>query len=221
MRLLFESYFLPKSIIKRLKNRKISFLSLFDRASEIHQLAKINRFSLIKNSFIDAFSYVGPNSTLINSRVGKFCSISKNVSIGAYLHPTDFLSTNPIFYRKYNGTGTTWVQGNFFNDESPITTIGHDVWIGMNVTIMGGINVGDGAIIAAHAVVTKDVPPYAIVAGVPAKVVKFRFESDAIEKLSAIKWWDFPILKLKCSTDFFTRPVDDDLIRGFQNKFKE
>ena len=90
--------------------------------------------------------------------------------------------------------------------ETPMTTIGHDVWCGLRVTIKAGVNVGTGAIIGAGSVVTHDVPPYAIVAGVPAKVIKYRFEEDLIRNLLESKWWELPDEKLKIVANHIRQP---------------
>lgn len=133
---------------------------------------------------IDDESTVNDHSYIIsglikNTQIGKYCSISSNVTIGADRHPTDWLSTHHF---QYNETK------NFQSLEK--TTIGNDVWIGANAVIMTGVNVGDGAIIGSSAVVTKDVPPYAIVVGIPAKIIRYRFNPDIINKLLELKWWD-------------------------------
>lgn len=93
-----------------------------------------------------------------------------------------------------------------------MTDIGNDVWIGMNVTIMGGLKIGNGAIIAAHSVVTKDVPPYSIVAGVPARIIKYRFDDDKIQKIEKFEWWRLSpeILKNNCS--MFSKALDNEIM---------
>jgi len=163
----------------------------FDKDSILSTKSAVTRFCTIRNSVIGDYSYVGPSSNFVNVDIGKFCSISKNVNIGAYLHPTDHLSSSPIFFRDKNGTGTSWVQGIHYDDYPKKVYCGHDVWIGMNTTIMGGVKIGNGAIIAAHSVITKDVPDYAIVGGVPAKIIKYRFQKDVIDQLMRISWWDY------------------------------
>jgi acetyltransferase-like isoleucine patch superfamily enzyme len=140
-------------------------------------------------------SYVGANSKLTAS-VGKYCSISDDVKTVSGIHPTkDFVSTSPVFYSLQKVTGVRYVTEQKFKeyikiDDNYDVLIGNDVCISTGVKILGGISVGDGAIIGAGAVVTKDVPPYSIIAGVPAKVIKMRFNDDQIEFLKKFKWWD-------------------------------
>jgi len=122
-------------------------------------------------------SYFARNAYASHVTIGKFCSIGPNFCCGLGIHPTNGISTSPYFYR-----GVI--------EEHKQTTIGNDVFIGANVTILDGITIGDGAIIGAGAVVTRDIPPYAIAVGVPAKVVKYRFDEETIKKLLEKKWWN-------------------------------
>jgi virginiamycin A acetyltransferase len=131
------------------------------------------------------------------SKIGKYCSISHNVKIGMRPHPIDFLTTSPFFYSSYR----EGVDIDYFNDLlNGECCIGNDVFIASNVVVFSGVNVGDGAIIAAGAVVTKDIPDYAIVAGVPARIIRYRFPENVIIKLKKLMWWDRDendLLKLK------------------------
>lgn len=128
--------------------------------------------------------------------IGRYCSIAKHVQIGVANHPTDWLS---ISARQYS---PTYLNFNRFVGKSchvlphemfQKTIIGNDVWIGTNAVVMGGVTVGDGAIIAAGAVVTKDVPPYAIVGGVPARVIRYRFPPKIISELLSLQWWNYDV----------------------------
>lgn len=184
--------------------RKVSPFSYIGNDCIINDKASIKRFCIIRGLAVDAFSYIGPGSQIQNCSIGKFCSLSKNVTIGAPRHPTNYVSTSPIFFREKNGTKTSWVKNRLFNDSSHKVVIGNDVWIGLNASVMGGVTIGDGAIVGAHSLVTKDVPPYAIVGGVPAKIIKYRFSEEVINLLLEIKWWDIPEPQLRNNIESFS-----------------
>lgn len=121
-------------------------------------------------------------------KIGRYCSIGNNVQYIGFNHPNDCISTSPIFFENYY----TEQYGYTVDDTSKYQTldIGHDVWIGVNVTILAGCHkIGTGAIIGAGSVVTKDVPPYAIVAGNPAHIIRYRFDVETIEALLKSQWW--------------------------------
>lgn len=164
-----------------------------------------------KSSFGD-FTYVGFNTKVSQAKIGRFCSIGPDVRIGlGGKHPTNFVSTHPIFYSTQKQAQISFVDKNYFEEYSD-TTIGNDVWIGANVLIMDGVNIENGAIIAAGSVVTKDVPAYAIVGGVPAKTIKYRFDEDTNEKLLMDKWWEKDISWLRDNYKCF-HSIDDYLER--------
>lgn len=146
--------------------------------------------------------------------IGRFCSIGNDVIIGTWKHPTQLVSTYPGFYSRNTFTI------NFRRDEK-ITeiqhvTIGNDVWIGHRAVLLGGIKVGDGAIIGAGAVVTKNVEPYSVVAGVPARIIRKRFQQSTIDHLLELRWWDFDDETLRKYSYLFGDP--DALIESFLKK---
>ena len=144
---------------------------------------------LLINSVLGSHTYVQKGSVIYNAEIGKFCSIASGVTIGPGIHRTDGVSTHPSFYLKNTPLVKVYASQDQFA-VSKKTVIAHDVWIGENVIIMDGVNVGTGAIVASGAVVTKDVEPYSIIGGVPAKHIKFRFEHDVRQGLLDSKWWD-------------------------------
>ncbi len=187
---LIRNYFSFNRLKKQYQNRKISILTFYDKESLISNKSRIQRFVVLRKCVVSDYSYIGYNTNIYNASIGKFCSISKDVCIGLPSHPTKFISTSPLFVNIQNGTGYSWAKQDLFNSVPGKVLIGNDVWIGMKSTIMGGITIGNGAIIAAHSVVTKDVPPYAIVGGVPSKIIKYRFDDDIIEALQKSEWWN-------------------------------
>ena len=133
---------------------------------------------------IGAHTYIRSGGSLqVVESIGRYCSIGSAVVIGQekYAHPTDWLSSHPFQF-----TGTQWQ----YEPPSTPARIGHDVWIGEGAMIMEGVEVGTGAIVATRALVTRDVPPYAVVAGFPAKVVRYRYPEAMIERLLASRWWE-------------------------------
>ena len=145
--------------------------------------------SLIVNSRINDYTYIRGNNKIQNATIGKFCSIGPEVCIGLGIHPTNLKSTYPGFYTRSEYYRVEKLY-DFDGEEYKQVEIGNDVWIGARATILDGVKIGDGAVIAAGAVVTKEVPPYAIVGGVPAKVIKYRFSESRIKELLDEKWWD-------------------------------
>ena len=143
----------------------------------------------IYNSKIGDHSYINSNSQLRNVELGKFCSIASNVIFNLGIHPTDFISTHPAFYSNNKGY-KTYADKMYVQNEYPFVNAGHDVWVGERAVIIGGVNIGNGSIIAAGAVVTKDVPAYSIVGGVPAKVIRYRFDPETIQLIQESCWWD-------------------------------
>ena len=161
----------------------------------------------LSNCYIGMCSYVSRNCKLTNVKIGNFCSIADNVNTCNGQHPTTgFVTTFPSFY--YNTSsqiGYSFHQGSPLYDTSRRPegekkyeiVVGSDVWIGSHALLMPGIRIGDGAVIAAGSVVTKDVLPFSIVGGVPAKVIKMRFTDAQIDKLLKIKWWNKPLKDIK------------------------
>ncbi len=166
------------------------YLAIISRNSSLGKNIKVDKKSLVVESQIDSYSYVSENTTIYTTSIGKFCCIGANCTIGLAAHPTrDFVSSHPIFFSTKKQIGFTFADQDYV-EEMPECKIGNDVWIGNNVLILGGVNIANGAIIAAGAVVTKDVPPYAIYGGVPAKLIRYKFDREIIEFLQKFKWWD-------------------------------
>lgn len=170
--------------------------SYFDNFCDFEGKNVLGENAIVKKTKFGYASYCGRSTELFNVSVGRYTCIGPYVVNVAGKHPTSkFVSVHPVFYSLSNQVGITYVGKQKFeecqkSEEGYFNEIGNDVWIGANVTLLDGVKVGDGAIIAAGAVVTKDVEPYTIVGGVPAKLLKYRFEEKYINYLKALKWWD-------------------------------
>ncbi|MEV9594168.1 CatB-related O-acetyltransferase [Aliarcobacter butzleri] len=171
----------------------------------VAQTAKVNRtilkdysrlkdYTEIHDSSLGKYSYISQYSIVNKTKIGKFCSIANGCYIGLWEHNTD-VSTHSFYLYEHSGHFVSGYKN--YNKDEIETVIGHDVWVGANVVIMKGVKIGNGAIIGASAVVTKDVPAYSVVVGNPAKVIKYRYEDKDIIWLQQIKWWNFSRKKLK------------------------
>jgi len=150
------------------------------------------------NVEVGPYTYICNGCSLSNTRIGKFCSIAPAVSSGIGKHPTtEFISTYPAFFSENNiGCGVSFVEEQLYEEHTPVI-VGNDVWIGLRAILLNGVTIGNGAIIAAGAIVTKDVPAYAIVGGVPAKIISYRFSPEQIEFLENFRWWDKDLAWIK------------------------
>ena len=181
--------------------KPISFFSFWDKETQIDDRIYLGATARLSNSKVGKYTRIKPGCVIKNADIGNFCSIANDVIIGPGQHPTKFISTNSIFYKP--GI-TDYFASDIDFEEEPRITIGNDVWIGNGALIMDGITIGNGAVIASRAVVTKDVEPYAIVGGVPAKTLKFRFNDDVIKALESTKWWLLDDDKIKKILPIFT-----------------
>lgn len=160
-----------------------------DSRSTFSEYNYLHKNSIVKNSHLGRYTY-SAGARIGNSDIGSFCSIAPEAILGGLgSHPTHWLSTHPAFFSQRRQAGESFSEDRSY-EEVRRCTIGNDVWIGARAVILDGINISDGAIVAAGAVVANDVPPYALVGGVPAKIIRYRFEPDVIEALLDWKWWN-------------------------------
>lgn len=164
-----------------------------DTTIERCQLEKnviINRRSFINDSSIGMYTYTGINTTINWAKVGRFCSIARNVDIGGFNHDYKKITTMPAF--RFNQIKKGGGKLTEIDKHNTYCEIGNDVWIAAGVQVLHKVKIGNGAVVGGGAVVTHDVPPYAIVAGIPAKIIGYRCNDKLIEELLRIKWWDWP-----------------------------
>ena len=200
------------------KNRKRFSSAIIDEGCSFNNKTKLGYNSrvlsncVLNNSELGSFSYVGKNCLIQNTIIGKYCSIANNVSIGLGKHPTKHFTTSPLFYKRNNTFKINLVDKDLEFSEYKKTIVENDVWIGANSVIMPGVKIGNGAIIGANAVVTKDVPDYAIVGGVPAKIIKYRFNENVISTLLELKWWNLDKTSIKENIELFQGKLDDEYL---------
>lgn len=163
---------------------------LVDDDTSFEEGVSVGADTVMGLSHVGRYTYIGHNSQFSNCTIGRFCSIGPFVLAGLGRHPIDFVSTSPAFYAPHHsGCRISFTKESLFIEQLPIV-IGHDVWIGARAVLLDGVTIGHGAVIGAGAVATKDVEPYAIVGGVPARVIRKRFDEGTISRLLKLSWWD-------------------------------
>lgn len=167
----------------------------------------------LSETYVGYGSYISDFSKLFQTYIGKYTSIGQNVTTAIGKHPiSENISTCPSFFSLNPKNRLRYVAEQYYeeiavqNDSIYSIIIGNDVWIGNNVTILQGVTIGDGAIVGAGAVVTKNIEPYAVCVGNPARVVKYRFSKDEIQKLLKLQWWNRNIEWIKGHADGFKDP---------------
>lgn len=202
------------------RNNSIVDFDLISFKSNVHYSTigkdvRLAAYSDINNSLIGEFTSIGKNSKISSTNLGKFCAISWNVTINAIEHPLENISISAFPYVPE--------IGNFVEirtQERKIVDIGNDVWIGAHSVIMPGIKIGNGVVVGAGCVVTKDIPDYAIVVGVPSRILKFRFSKEIIEELLTIKWWDLNENIIKQNIKLFQEKLTLEVLKKLKKCFQ-
>lgn len=214
---LFSKYRAKKKFTLKL-GKKV----FFDKTSIFEGSNYLSDYAQLLSSKIGYASYLGVNTVIRKANIGRYTSIGPDVKCIFGKHPAKvFVSTHPAFFSTRKQVGFSFTEKQLFKefsepldiDKKYSIIIGNDVWIGAGAIISEGVKIGDGAIIASYSLVTKDVAPYSIVGGVPAKVIKYRFEQEQIDFLLNFKWWDKDFNWIKKNAQQFTN------IEGFQNSF--
>jgi chloramphenicol O-acetyltransferase type B len=189
----------------------------FTEDTTIGVKSHILKGSILNHCNVGAYTYVGRNCLLQNVTIGRFCSIAHDVNLGLGNHPISMYSTSPIFYRANNPLNVQIVKEDSHFLEYKEIVIGSDVWIGAKVVVLDGVSVGHGAILAAGAVVTKDVPPFAIMGGVPAKIIKYRFNEEVQLGLLHSEWWKKRPEEIYAERSILTSMCDETLYTQSRN----
>lgn len=203
--------------IYRISHRgfKSSWRSIADKRCEFSEYNLIYGRSNLVNTKLGRFTYV-VDACIKNTIIGAFCSVGPNTKIGCFAgHPTNWISTHPVFYSTRLQSGISFSDVDYI-DELKITKIGNDVWVGGESIILDGVEIGNGAIIAAGSVVVKNVAPYSMVGGVPAKLIRMRFDQETISNINNSNWWNWEESQLrKFSKNFRKSYIDKELIIEF------
>lgn len=192
-----EAFLLINKLFKKLKLYSI-------RSSKIGEYVKINSGTQLVDVTFGDYSYCGYDCNIINAEIGKFCCLSDNIIIGGAEHPMHFVSMSSVFLSHRDSSVKK--LGNLHYLPKVKTMIGHDVWIGNRAIIKSGVSIGTGAVIGTGSVVTKDVPEYAVVAGNPAKVIRYRFNEDIRTGLIRSEWWNLNEKSLVQLSKYFDQP---------------
>lgn len=205
-----------KQVARWIKKKYLRKKCIFDENSfiNLHTIFegnnRIGNGSHLINAKMGYGSYISDSCYLNSISIGRYCCIGPNVHTALGRHPTrNFVSIHPCFFSTNPIVGTSCVEKQKYeemkesSEKGYAVKIGNDVWIGASVTILDGVTIGNGAIVAAGAVVVSDVADYAIVGGVPAKLIRWRFTKDEVEYLNALKWWDKSTVWIKNHSELF------------------
>jgi acetyltransferase-like isoleucine patch superfamily enzyme len=186
--------YIISKIIKKLHLRAM-------KNSLIHKNSSVGPGTQFINSTMDRHSFCGYDCIIINTSIGGFCSIAGNCEIGGASHSIDWVSTSPVFNENKDQIKKKYSYHKY--NTSQDTKIGNDVWIAAKCIIKAGVTIGDGAVVGMGSVVTKDIPPYEIWAGNPARLIRKRFDDTTIARLLEIEWWEYDDEILEKYAEYF------------------
>lgn len=188
------SYLIPKAL-KKLRGSAV-------KESQIHQTSTVESGTSFVRSTMGRYSFCGYDCEIEYTDIGAFVSIANKVVLGGGKHPMGWVGMSPAFYE---GRDSIAFKASTHSRPAPTRiSIGNDVWIGHSVIVMQGVTIGNGAVVGAGAVVTRAVPDYGIVAGNPARLIRYRFDDETIRRLLATAWWDFDAELLRSLGDTMT-----------------
>jgi acetyltransferase-like isoleucine patch superfamily enzyme len=179
---------------------------LVDGESVLGRNSVMFRDSVLIRSALGAYSYVQSSTAIYNADIGPFCSIAGGVTIGLAAHPTNMVSTCPVFYDNEQPLPHFFIKNRQFSNNLPRTMIGADVWLGHGVLIKAGVQIGVGAIVGAGSIVTKDIPPYTVSVGSPCREIRQRFPKEISDRLLRSRWWEMEEKELERWAPFFPDP---------------
>lgn len=189
--------------------------------SHIGEYAFLAHDASIISSCIGDRTSIGRYSNVRYCDIGKFCAVSWNTTLGADGHPIQNISGSGAFFRSCFGLSMKNLPKEDLGGHVERCVVGNDVWIGCNAIVRSGVRIGDGAVVGAGSVVLNDVEPYEIVAGVPAKTIKKRFNDDVILQLLKMRWWEYPDDFLKNNIEYFQQDCKLELLYEIERKYEE
>ncbi|MEY8706041.1 CatB-related O-acetyltransferase [Bacteroides faecichinchillae] len=174
--------------------------------SQIDKTSKVESGSHVVGSSFGKYSYCGYDCEILNSEIGSYVSIANNCRMGGASHVTSWVSTSPVFYKGKDSIAKKFVE--YERPPGKKIHIGHDVWIGEGCIIKQGVTIGTGAVIGMGSIVTKDIPPYSIAAGNPARIIRSRFDEQISQALLESEWWNLSENELHQCAQFIQNPVE-------------